>query len=147
MSFVSTARRATLFTSAAVCAFAATTANAQSRLSIVDSQDSATSASALSINDLRDAAQAGSGLAIADARDMPMAPTGLSIINVNDAPSITINNNFTPNDVRDPTNVTGIGQIVTDAGGGSVGLCTGSLINPRTVIFAAHCVNTRPATA
>lgn len=64
-----------------------------------------------------------------------------------DTPSITINNNFTPTDVRDPTNITGIGQIVTDGGGGSVGLCTGTLINPRTVLFAAHCVNTRAATA
>ncbi|MGQ3101638.1 MAG: autotransporter domain-containing protein [Sphingopyxis solisilvae] len=64
-----------------------------------------------------------------------------------DTPQIVINNNFTPTDVRDPTNVTGIGQIVTDAGGGSVGLCTGTLINPRTILFAAHCVNTRAATA
>lgn len=64
-----------------------------------------------------------------------------------DTPQIVINNNFTPTDVRDPTNVTGIGQVVTDAGGGSVGLCTGTLINPRTILFAAHCVNTRAATA
>lgn len=64
-----------------------------------------------------------------------------------DQPQVTINNNFTPTDVRDPTNITGIGQLVTDAGGGSVGLCTATLINPRTVIFAAHCVNTRAATA
>lgn len=28
-----------------------------------------------------------------------------------------------------------------------MGVCTGTLINPRTVIFAAHCVNTRPAEA
>lgn len=64
-----------------------------------------------------------------------------------ESPGITINNNFTPNDARDPVNINGIGQIVTDGGGGSVGLCTGTLINPRTVLFAAHCVNTRPATA
>ncbi|RYE02523.1 MAG: autotransporter domain-containing protein [Sphingomonadales bacterium] len=37
--------------------------------------------------------------------------------------------------------------MVVDAGGGSVGLCTATLINPRTVIFAAHCVNSRAATA
>ncbi len=37
--------------------------------------------------------------------------------------------------------------MVVDNGGGSIGLCTGSLINPRTVLFAAHCVNTRAATA
>ncbi|MCR5870098.1 MULTISPECIES: autotransporter domain-containing protein [unclassified Sphingomonas] len=64
-----------------------------------------------------------------------------------ETPQITINNNFTPVQAYDPTNITGIGQMVTDAGGGSVGLCTGTLINPRTVIFAAHCVNTRAATA
>lgn len=42
--------------------------------------------------------------------------------------------------------VIGIGQMITDVPppGGSVGLCTGTLINPRTVIFAAHCVNARP---
>jgi len=28
---------------------------------------------------------------------------------------------------------------------GGIGTCTGTLINPRTVIFAAHCVNTRAA--
>ena len=39
--------------------------------------------------------------------------------------------------------VTGVGQMVTkpDPNSFSVGLCTGTLINPRTVIFAAHCVN------
>lgn len=40
---------------------------------------------------------------------------------------------------------TGVGQMVVDAGGGFVGLCTGTLINPRTVIFAAHCVNDQAA--
>jgi hypothetical protein len=45
--------------------------------------------------------------------------------------------------------VIGIGQMITDAPppGGSVGLCTGTLINPRVVLFAAHCVNSRPADA
>ncbi|TXC62895.1 autotransporter domain-containing protein [Sphingosinicella ginsenosidimutans] len=45
------------------------------------------------------------------------------------------------------TGINGIGQIVTDQGGGFVGLCTGTLINPRTVIFAAHCVNEEAASA
>jgi uncharacterized protein YhjY with autotransporter beta-barrel domain len=66
---------------------------------------------------------------------------------VEDTPSIVINNNFTPNQIFDPTNITGIGQVITDAGGGGIGTCTGTLINRRTVLFAAHCVNTRAATA
>ncbi|MCP3729753.1 autotransporter domain-containing protein [Sphingomonas sp. MG17] len=64
-----------------------------------------------------------------------------------ETPQITINNNFTPVDAYDPTNVNGVGQLITDAGGGFIGLCTASLINPRTILFAAHCVNTRAATA
>lgn len=43
--------------------------------------------------------------------------------------------------------VNGVGQMVVSNGGGFVGLCTGTLINPRTVIFAAHCVNSRPEDA
>ncbi len=53
----------------------------------------------------------------------------------------------TPTTARDPVNITGIAQMVVDNGGGGVGLCTGSLIKPRTVLFAAHCVNSRAATA
>ncbi|MBK2451823.1 hypothetical protein, partial [Escherichia coli] len=64
-----------------------------------------------------------------------------------ETPHIVINNNFTPNDALDPNNITGVGQVITDSGGGFIGTCTGTLINPRTVIFAAHCVNTRDATA
>ncbi len=48
-----------------------------------------------------------------------------------ETPEITINNNFTPAQAFDPVNINGIGQIVVDGGGGSVGLCTASLINPR----------------
>lgn len=61
-------------------------------------------------------------------------------------PEILIANPGTPTTARD-TGITGVGQMVVDSGGGFIGLCTGTLINPRTVIFAAHCVNTRPATA
>ena len=46
---------------------------------------------------------------------------------------------------RDANNFTGIGQMIVDQQNGFIGLCTGTLINPRTVIFAAHCVNDDPA--
>jgi hypothetical protein len=62
-------------------------------------------------------------------------------------PQILIANPGTPTTARDPVNITGIAQMVVDNGGGGIGLCTGSLINPRTILFAAHCVNSRAATA
>ncbi|MCM0000797.1 MAG: autotransporter domain-containing protein [Erythrobacter sp.] len=62
-------------------------------------------------------------------------------------PSILIAVPGTSTTARDPVNITGVAQMIVDNGGGGVGLCTGSLINPRTVLFAAHCVNTRAATA
>lgn len=45
--------------------------------------------------------------------------------------------------------VNGVGQMAVRGNPATfgLGLCTGTLINPRTVIFAAHCVNTRPDTA
>jgi subtilase-type serine protease len=57
------------------------------------------------------------------------------------------NDNYSPTALRDTTNITGVGQMVIDEGNGYVGLCTVSLINPRTVIFAAHCVNDAPASS
>ena len=60
-------------------------------------------------------------------------------------------NTLPPSGILDPVNITGVGQMVTNNDpnrpGASLGTCTGTLINPRTVIFAAHCVNTRPASA
>jgi subtilase-type serine protease len=69
-----------------------------------------------------------------------------------ETPGIVIRDGFNPNTpppggILDAANVNGVGQVVRDAGGGSVGTCTGTLINPRTVIFAAHCVNTQAASS
>jgi uncharacterized protein with beta-barrel porin domain len=45
--------------------------------------------------------------------------------------------------------INGVGQMTVRSSptSTSMGTCTGTLINPRMVIFAAHCVNTRPAEA
>ena len=62
-------------------------------------------------------------------------------------PQIVIAAPGTPTTARDPVNVTGVGQMIIDEQNGFIALCTGTLINPRTVIFAAHCVNERAANA
>lgn len=67
------------------------------------------------------------------------------VISVAPDPQIVIANPNTPTTARDPNNITGVGQMVTDIGGGFIGLCTATLINPRTVVFAAHCVNDEAA--
>jgi len=71
------------------------------------------------------------------------------------SPDIVSNNNVNPNagpptgSLDNTQNLTGIGQMTVRGNPATtgLGLCTGTLINPRTVIFAAHCVNTRPAEA
>lgn len=59
-------------------------------------------------------------------------------------PQVVISEPGTPTTARDTNDVTGIGQMIIDQKTGFLGLCTGTLINPRTVIFAAHCVNESP---
>ncbi|WPZ04170.1 autotransporter domain-containing protein [Blastomonas marina] len=54
-------------------------------------------------------------------------------------------------EVLDEPGVNGVGQMIvfsqTSSTGASLGVCTGTLINPRTVITAAHCVHNTAATA
>ena len=57
------------------------------------------------------------------------------------ASAIVINDNFSNATDIDTTAITGVGQMIVDEQNGFIGLCTASLINPRTVIFASHCVN------
>ncbi|MGU3390163.1 autotransporter domain-containing protein [Sphingomonas sp. M1A8_2b] len=85
---------------------------------------------------------------LASAQDLPThaQSTGyrssLNPADLVDAPSIVISAPGTPTTSQDIAGgVNGVGQMTIDAGGGGLGICTGSLINPRTVIFAAHCVN------
>jgi subtilase-type serine protease len=65
------------------------------------------------------------------------------------AQAVVPNEDKTPADIVDNADrFRGVGVVVTNVvGQGGVGICTGTLINPRTVLFAAHCVNTRPETA
>ncbi|QNQ10441.1 autotransporter domain-containing protein [Sphingomonas alpina] len=58
-------------------------------------------------------------------------------------PSIIVSPPNTPASAVD-TGVNGVGQMIIDQKNGFIGTCTGTLINPRTVIFAAHCVNENP---
>ena len=67
------------------------------------------------------------------------------------APTIVVRDDISPNalapaGIVDGTpDINGIGEMVTEEPDNFIGLCTGTLINPRTVIFAAHCVNEQPA--
>ena len=82
-----------------------------------------------------------------------LAGTGLAALSM--AVAATPAHAVIPNETKTPAEIVdnadtfrGVGVIVTNqVGQGGVGICTATLINPRTVLFAAHCVNTRPETA
>lgn len=76
---------------------------------------------------------------------LPTVQPDPQIVIANPPPGPGQTQNTTVTD-RDPVNITGIGQMIVDTQDGYIGLCTGTLINPRTVIFAAHCVNEEDAT-
>lgn len=104
--------------------------------------------------DLKPEAQSGAGYVAATDPEphdatLAMVTPGPHVVSIvaEPEPEILIANPGTTVTARDPNNVTGIGQMIINNGDGTVGLCTGTLINPRTVIFAAHCVNSRTATA
>ena len=83
-----------------------------------------------------------------DSKETVERPTGSQ-----ESPGIVIRNDLDPNafppaGVLD-SGINGVGQMSVRSNPATtgLGLCTGTLINPRTVLFAAHCVNTRPAEA
>ncbi len=69
------------------------------------------------------------------------AVLGLAAAAVSPSYAIVGNDAYLPASLVDTTNITGVGQMVIDQKNDYIGLCTVSLINPRTVIFASHCVN------
>ncbi|MBX3594626.1 autotransporter domain-containing protein [Sphingomonas sp.] len=87
------------------------------------------------------------GSAVLEAQSGAMPVSDLNVDAAELDPQIVIGYPGTPTTAIDPNNVTGVGQMIVDNQNGTIGLCTGTLINPRTVIFAAHCVNSRAATA
>ncbi|MBY0519998.1 MAG: hypothetical protein K2P79_06190, partial [Sphingomonas sp.] len=90
---------------------------------------------------------------VVDRTQLQDVATSLTIVDSVEVPQIVIREPGTPTTARDSgPSVNGIGQMIISTPGStpgsvSLGLCTGSLINPRTVLFAAHCVNANPATA
>ncbi len=102
------------------------------------------------------------GISPAAAQDTVMVQDSAQPGFVEETPDVIIRDGFNPAapapggsldqtgvTIGQATGVNGVGQMLVRGNPATTGLslCSGTLINPRTVIFAAHCVNTRPASA
>ncbi len=85
-------------------------------------------------------------MSVKSSRILSLATTtacgAMALMLATSAQAIVPNDNFTPADIIDETGPNGVGMFYRSDGF----VCTGTLINPRTVLFAAHCVNSNPAT-
>ncbi|MBT0669452.1 autotransporter domain-containing protein [Novosphingobium profundi] len=89
-------------------------------------------------------AQAGSDISVSTSS---MAESQSRVSSIAPDPQIVIADPGDSTSSLDPVDVNGVGQMIVDQQNGFIGLCTATLINPRTVIFAAHCVNDEPGSA
>ena len=91
-------------------------------------------------------AAAGAGVLSVTALETRAHDTGqLSRDELENEANIVVRGPGTPTTALDTANVNGVGNMTIASGGGGLGVCTGTLINPRTVLFAAHCVNANAA--
>lgn len=81
---------------------------------------------------------------LADLESRAKAGTAITREEIENQPQIVIRAPGTSTSSQDAANVNGVGNM-TIAYANGLGICTGTLINPRTVIFAAHCVNENSA--
>ncbi len=80
-------------------------------------------------------------LTLADLENKAQAGTAITREQIENQPQIVVRAPGTSTTSLDTANVNGVGNMVIDQQNGFLGVCTGTLINPRTVLFAAHCVN------